>query len=137
MDIPRLRIEPLLFAVVHDEIRQDKKYKTRRRRHDGNANHEGYQVVGSINPEVLEQRLIEWLPGEKIVSEADFEEEEVEGEADFKEEKIDKEADSIETAVKDILKKGYRTGDLKNEETPSDMIVGCSKMGDIIAAEIK
>lgn len=48
-----------------------------------------------INPEVLEQRLIEWLPREKIVSEADFEEEEVEGEADFKEEKIDKEADSI------------------------------------------
>ena len=48
-----------------------------------------------INPEVLEQRLIEWLPREKIVSEADFEEEEVEGEADFKEEKIDKEAESM------------------------------------------
>lgn len=54
MDITGLLIEPLLFAVVHDEVRQDKKYKTRRGRHNRNADHEGNQVVGSVDPEVLD-----------------------------------------------------------------------------------
>ncbi|WP_027215433.1 3-isopropylmalate dehydrogenase [Butyrivibrio fibrisolvens] len=50
---------------------------------------------------------------------------------------LDKEADAIENAVKVILKKGYRTGDIKDAQTPEDMICSCSGMGSLIASEIK
>ena len=46
---------------------------------------------------------------------------------------LDKEADAIETAVKSILKKGYRTADIMAECCEK---VGCSRMGDLLADEI-
>ena len=46
---------------------------------------------------------------------------------------LDKEADVIETAVKSILKKGYRTADIMAEGCEK---VGCSRMGDLLADEI-
>ena len=46
---------------------------------------------------------------------------------------LDKEADAIETAVKSILKKGYRTADIMAEGCEK---VGCSRMGDLLADEI-
>ena len=46
---------------------------------------------------------------------------------------LDKEADAIETAVKSILKKGYRTADIMAEGCEK---VGCSRMGDLSADEI-
>ncbi len=47
---------------------------------------------------------------------------------------LDKEADAIEEAVKSILKKGYRTGDIMSEGCTK---VGCREMGDLLAAEIQ
>ncbi len=47
---------------------------------------------------------------------------------------LDKEADAIENAVKSILKKGYRTGDIMSEGCTK---VGCKEMGDLLAAEIQ
>lgn len=46
---------------------------------------------------------------------------------------MDKEADAIEAAVSAVLKEGYRTGDIKAEGCT---VVGCKKMGDLIAAHI-
>lgn len=46
---------------------------------------------------------------------------------------LDKEADVIETAVKSILKKGYRTADIMAEGCEK---VVCSRMGDLLADEI-
>lgn len=46
---------------------------------------------------------------------------------------LDKEADAMEAAVKAVLKKGYRTGDIMSDGCTQ---VGCSKMGDLLAAEI-
>lgn len=47
---------------------------------------------------------------------------------------LDLEADKVEEAVKAVLKKGYRTGDIYSEGKIS---VGCMEMGDRIAAEIE
>jgi len=47
---------------------------------------------------------------------------------------LDKEADAIENAVKSILKKGYRTGDIMSEGCVK---VGCKQMGDLLCEEIK
>ena len=47
---------------------------------------------------------------------------------------LDREADAMEKAVKEILKKGYRTSDIMSEGCT---LVGCTKMGDLIAAEIE
>lgn len=47
---------------------------------------------------------------------------------------LDKEADAIENAVKNILKKGYRTVDIMSEGCTQ---VGCKEMGDLLADEIK
>lgn len=47
---------------------------------------------------------------------------------------LDQEADAMEKAVKEILKKGYRTSDIMSEGCT---LVGCSKMGDLLAAEIE
>lgn len=46
---------------------------------------------------------------------------------------LDKEADAMEKAVKEILKKGYRTSDIMSEGCT---LVGCTKMGDLLAAQI-
>ena len=46
---------------------------------------------------------------------------------------LDQEADAMEKAVKEILKKGYRTSDIMSEGCT---LVGCTKMGDLLAAEI-
>ena len=43
---------------------------------------------------------------------------------------LDREADAIERAVKQVLKEGYRTGDIMSEGCRK---VGCSKMGDLLA----
>ena len=47
---------------------------------------------------------------------------------------LDREADAREKAVKEILKKGYRTSDIMSEGCT---LVGCTKMGDLLAAEIE
>ncbi|MBQ2936780.1 MAG: 3-isopropylmalate dehydrogenase [Lachnospiraceae bacterium] len=46
---------------------------------------------------------------------------------------LDREADAIEAAVKSVLKKNYRTGDIMSEGCTK---VGCKEMGDLLAAEI-
>ena len=46
---------------------------------------------------------------------------------------LDKEADSIETAVMQVLKDGFRTGDIMSEGCKQ---VGCKAMGDLIAERI-
>lgn len=47
---------------------------------------------------------------------------------------LDREANAMEKAVKEILKKGYRTSDIMSEGCT---LVGCTKMGDLLAAEIE
>lgn len=47
---------------------------------------------------------------------------------------LDQEADAMVKAVKEILKKGYRTSDIMSEGCT---LVGCTKMGDLLAAEIE
>lgn len=47
---------------------------------------------------------------------------------------LDKEAAAIEAAVKNVLKKGYRTVDIMSEGCSQ---VGCKEMGDLLADEIK
>ena len=47
---------------------------------------------------------------------------------------LDREADAMEKAVKEILKRGYRTSDIMSEGCT---LVGCTKMGDLLAAEIE
>ena len=47
---------------------------------------------------------------------------------------LDREADAMEKAVKEILNKGYRTSDIMSEGCT---LVGCTKMGDLLAAEIE
>ena len=46
---------------------------------------------------------------------------------------LDKEADAIESAVKQVLKEGYRTGDIM---APGCKRVGCSQMGSLLADKI-
>lgn len=46
---------------------------------------------------------------------------------------LDKEADAIENAVKQVLKDGYRTGDIMSEGCVK---VGCKQMGDLLAERI-
>lgn len=47
---------------------------------------------------------------------------------------LDKEADAIDEAVKQVLRNGYRTGDIMSEGCEK---VGCKKMGDLIVERIK
>lgn len=47
---------------------------------------------------------------------------------------LDKEADAIDEAVKQVLRDGYRTGDIMSEGCER---VGCKKMGDLIVERIK
>lgn len=46
---------------------------------------------------------------------------------------LDKEADAVEEAVRKVLTEGYRTGDIMSEGCT---LVGCSKMGDLLAERI-
>ncbi len=46
---------------------------------------------------------------------------------------LQKEADAVEDAVRQVLKEGYRTGDIYSEGTTK---VGTSEMGDLIAARV-
>ena len=47
---------------------------------------------------------------------------------------LDKEADAVEAAVQEVLKEGYRTGDIMSEGCKK---VGTVEMGDLIADKIK
>ena len=47
---------------------------------------------------------------------------------------LDREAEAIENAVKQVLKDGYRTGDIMS---PGCVKVGCSKMGDLLAERVR
>ena len=47
---------------------------------------------------------------------------------------LDREADAIDNAVKQVLRDGYRTGDIMSEGCEQ---VGCRKMGDLIVERIK
>ena len=47
---------------------------------------------------------------------------------------LDGEADAVEAAVKQVLKDGYRTGDIMSAGCEQ---VGCSRMGDLLAERIK
>ena len=47
---------------------------------------------------------------------------------------LDREADAVENAVRNILKKGYRTVDIMSEGCVQ---VGCKEMGDLLADEIR
>ena len=47
-----------------------------------------------------------------------------------------READAIENAVSKVLDAGWRTGDIKDETTPADKIIGCTQMGQLIAENI-
>ena len=46
------------------------------------------------------------------------------------------EADAIENAVSAVLDEGWRTGDIKDAETPADKLVGCTQMGQLILQNI-
>lgn len=46
---------------------------------------------------------------------------------------LDKEADAIDAAVKQVLRDGYRTGDIMSAGCEQ---VGCRKMGDLIVERI-
>ena len=45
-------------------------------------------------------------------------------------------ADDIKAAVQAVLDAGFRTGDIKDAETPADRVVGTEMMGSLIAEQI-
>lgn len=45
-------------------------------------------------------------------------------------------ADDIRRAVTAVLDEGWRTGDIKDAETPADHVVGTAKMGDLVVANL-
>ncbi|MCL2052801.1 MAG: 3-isopropylmalate dehydrogenase [Lachnospiraceae bacterium] len=50
---------------------------------------------------------------------------------------LDKEAAAIEKAVKQVLREGYRTGDIYSDKAASGLTkVGCRKMGELVAERI-
>lgn len=50
---------------------------------------------------------------------------------------LEEEAATIENAVQEVLKAGYRTGDIRDENTPEEMKAGTKEMGDLIVERIK
>ena len=44
-------------------------------------------------------------------------------------------ADAVEKAVRDVLREGWRTGDIASAGRKGD-VIGCVKMGDLVAAKI-
>ncbi len=49
---------------------------------------------------------------------------------------LDAEAEAIESAVKQVLREGYRTIDLMPQEAVGVTQVGTAEMGDLIAARV-
>lgn len=45
-------------------------------------------------------------------------------------------ADDIRRAVTEVLDEGWRTGDIKDAETPVDHVVGTERMGDLVVAHL-
>ena len=45
-------------------------------------------------------------------------------------------ADDIRRAVTEVLDAGWRTGDIKDAETPVDKVVGTAKMGDLVVEHL-
>ena len=45
-------------------------------------------------------------------------------------------ADDIRHAVTEVLDAGWRTGDIKDAETPADKVVGTAKMGDLVVEHL-
>ena len=45
-------------------------------------------------------------------------------------------ADDIRRAVTEVLDAGWRTGDIKDAETPADHVVGTAKMGDLVVEHL-
>ena len=41
-----------------------------------------------------------------------------------------------DSAITEVLDEGWRTGDIADETTPSDKIVGTTKMGDLVVAHL-
>ena len=46
-------------------------------------------------------------------------------------------ADDVAAAVRAVLDAGWRTGDIKNAETPIDKVVGTEMMGDLVVQQIQ
>lgn len=44
--------------------------------------------------------------------------------------------DDIRRAVTEVLDAGWRTGDIKDAETPVDKVVGTAKMGDLVVEHL-
>lgn len=49
---------------------------------------------------------------------------------------MDEAADDIARAVEEVLDEGWRTGDIKDGQTPSDKVVGTRRMGDLVAGRL-
>ena len=45
-------------------------------------------------------------------------------------------ADDIRRAVTEVLDEGWRTGDIKQADTPADKVVGTARMGDLVAEHL-
>ena len=45
-------------------------------------------------------------------------------------------ADDVRRAVTAVLDEGWRTGDIKDAETPADKLVGTEQMGDLVVAKL-
>ncbi|WP_288071012.1 3-isopropylmalate dehydrogenase [Adlercreutzia caecimuris] len=45
-------------------------------------------------------------------------------------------ADDVKRAVAEVLDEGWRTGDIKDAETPADHVVGTERMGDLVVAHL-
>ena len=45
-------------------------------------------------------------------------------------------ADDIRRAVTAVLDEGWRTGDIKQVDTPADKVVGTVQMGDLVVAHL-
>ena len=46
-------------------------------------------------------------------------------------------ADDVASAVRAVLDAGWRTGDIKNAQTPADKVVGTEMMGDLVVQQIQ
>lgn len=46
-------------------------------------------------------------------------------------------ADAVEQAVRDVLKDGWRTGDIASKDTPAEKIIGCKEMGKKVAGAVQ
>ena len=45
-------------------------------------------------------------------------------------------ADDVRRAVTAVLDEGWRTGDIKDADTPADKLVGTSQMGDLVVEHL-